>query len=220
MAEAPTGTWSSWWASLKAAAAQALDRARGESLDRQISRDLAHDPERHRGIVQRTLDELAAWASELARYEALARSPQATEDDRAQLEAQRQAYELLARPILDEVREVGPSLAGETGSPDKVGVAPVLVVGGLAVSALGVAACLVSYEWAVAGREQTRLAAQELGARVEAMRAGATLQDSTLPPPSSASAAPTGRAAGWVLGLGLVAAAAGVGWAMTNRSGR
>ncbi|MCB9765632.1 MAG: hypothetical protein H6739_38010 [Alphaproteobacteria bacterium] len=64
-----------------------------------------------------------------------------------------------------------------------MGVAPVLVVGGLAIGVAGTAWAVAAYEYAANLREQTALATEELSARVEASREGRPLQPSTLPAP-------------------------------------
>ena len=85
-----------------------------------------------------------------------------------------------------------------------VGVAPVIVVGGLAIGAMGVAWAIAAYEYAMNLREQTALAERELEARVAASKEGRALPPSTLPPPAPGV---TDDKAVWVLG-GLAAAAA------------
>jgi hypothetical protein len=91
-----------------------------------------------------------------------------------------------------------------TWPAEGVGAAPaVLLIGGLAVGAAGVAWAAVAWQYAVNLREQTALAAQELEARVQAAREGRTLGPSTVP---SASPSPSMR--GWVLaGLAVITGA-------------
>jgi hypothetical protein len=85
-----------------------------------------------------------------------------------------------------------------------VGVAPVIVIGGLAIGAVGVAWAIAAYEYAMNLREQTALAERELEERVVASKEGRALAPSTLPPPAPGV---TDDKAVWVLG-GLAAAAA------------
>ena len=65
--------------------------------------------------------------------------------------------------------------------------APVVMIavaaGVMAVSVAGVAWAVAAWEWAQATRDQARVQADELAARVEAMRTGQTLQPATVPPP-------------------------------------
>ena len=92
-----------------------------------------------------------------------------------------------------------PAGAGAPGQP-VVGVAPVLVVGGLALTAVGIAWAVSAYEYAVNLREQTALAERELDARVAASRDGRVLQTSTLPPPPPPPGASASNMGLWVLG--------------------
>jgi hypothetical protein len=92
-----------------------------------------------------------------------------------------------------------PTGAGAPGQP-VVGVAPVLVVGGLALTAVGIAWAVSAYEYAVNLREQTALAERELDARVAASRDGRVLQPSTLPPPPPPPGAAGSNMGLWVLG--------------------
>jgi hypothetical protein len=88
-----------------------------------------------------------------------------------------------------------------------VGVAPIVVVAGVAVGAVAVAWAVVAYEYAVNLREQTTLADRELTARIEASRQGRVLPPSTLP--ALPSPADDARSAGlWLLGGLAVAAGA------------
>lgn len=86
-----------------------------------------------------------------------------------------------------------------------VGVAPVLVVGGIVVGVAAVSWALAAWEYAVNLREQTALADRELAARVEASREGRQLPPSTLPAPPDPKKKAEGI--GWLLVGGLVLAA-------------
>jgi hypothetical protein len=88
------------------------------------------------------------------------------------------------------------------------GIAPIIIVAGIA---LGVAACawaVAAYEYAVNLREQTALADRELVARVKASEQGRTLQPTTLPEPASEQAKKDAKGIGALLVGGLVLAAA------------
>lgn len=87
-----------------------------------------------------------------------------------------------------------------------VGVAPMLIVGGLAISAVGLAWGFAAYEYAANLKDQTALAERELDARVAATQSGRVLPPSTLPtpPPTPVDGA---RTIGlWLLGGLMVAA--------------
>lgn len=75
-----------------------------------------------------------------------------------------------------------PAAQAGTGVP-VVGVAPIVVVAGIAIGVVAIAWAIVAYEYAVNLREQTALADREFVARVEASQAGRVLPPSTLPPP-------------------------------------
>ena len=80
------------------------------------------------------------------------------------------------------------------------------MVGGLAITAVGLAWAFAAYEYAANLKDQTALAERELDARVDASNAGRVLPPSTLPPapPSPVEGA---RSVGlWLFG-GLVLAA-------------
>lgn len=87
-----------------------------------------------------------------------------------------------------------------------VGVAPALLVGGLAVTAVGVAWAIAAYEYAVNLQGQTELAERELAARVDASREGRLLPPSTLPPAPPNPLAASSSVGLWLLG-GLAALA-------------
>jgi hypothetical protein len=137
-------------------------------------------------------------------------NPPVTEADR-QAHANDQAmerrdHELAAGFCGDATPAQGPGMA-PTGGPS-VGVAPaVLVVGGLAVGAVGVAWAIAADQYAVNLREQTALAERELDARVEASREGRPLQNATLPPPPSPASDAKGTGLWLFGGLAVVAGA-------------
>jgi hypothetical protein len=78
-----------------------------------------------------------------------------------------------------------------------VGMPPALVVGGLAITAVGLAWAFAAYEYALNLQEQTALAERELDARVAASQQGRVLPPSTLPVAPPVGAASMGL---WLLG--------------------
>lgn len=103
-------------------------------------------------------------------------------------------------------RELAAGFYADATPAPAVGVAPAIVVGGLAVTAVGVAWAIAAYEYAVNLQQQTELAEKELTARVDASREGRVLPASTLPPAPPAIPTPPGSVGLWLLG-GLAALA-------------
>lgn len=100
----------------------------------------------------------------------------------------------------------------------ELGVAPVVVVGTIALSAAGVAWAIAAYEYAAGLRDETALMATELEARVEAMKQGTTLQPSTLSPPTRPESPGKGAPVGLVIvGLGVLGGAAFFTFKRTKR---
>ena len=93
-------------------------------------------------------------------------------------------------------------------SPPTLGVAPMLVVGGLAITAVGLAWAFAAYEYAANLKDQTALAERELDARVAAAQAGQILPPSTLPAPLPTPADGFRSVGLWLLGGLAVAAGA------------
>lgn len=127
--------------------------------------------------------------------------PPSTEADRkavADYRSMEQRYHALAAGFYADALPAGGPV---------MGVAPVVVVAGLAVGAAAVSWAIAAYEYAVNLREQTALADRELTARVEASRAGRSLAPSTLPAPPSPVAGAKGAGL-WLLGGLAVAAGA------------
>ena len=87
---------------------------------------------------------------------------------------------------------------------DTVAAVPLLVAGGLALTAVAVAWALVAYEYVRDLQGQTELAAAELQARVDALNAGKQLPASTLDSPSSGPSLKNAVLA--ALGLGVLGA--------------
>lgn len=72
----------------------------------------------------------------------------------------------------------------------ELGVAPILVIGAVGFTAVGVAWAVVMYERAMALRDASGVQLADLNARVEAMRANKTLQDATTPTTPAGGGAP------------------------------
>lgn len=143
--------------------------------------------------VRRVVEALSGVHGTLAAMEsAVAGLPEADRSPwQAAQEALAQRYYALAFPIYR--------------TSDAVGAGPLLVVGGLALSAVACAWALVAYEYVADLQAQTELAATELAARVEAMRTDKQLPASTVGP---TAAGPSARQlAMGVVGLSLLGAA-------------
>lgn len=87
-----------------------------------------------------------------------------------------------------------------------IGVAPLVVVAGVAIGVVAIAWAIVAFEYAVNLRDQTALADRELTARIQASEAGRVLPPSTLPPPPPSPAEAASGVGMWLLG-GLALAA-------------
>jgi hypothetical protein len=87
-----------------------------------------------------------------------------------------------------------------------IGVAPIVVVAGVAIGVVAIAWAIVAYEYAVNLREQTALADRELTARIQASETGRVLPPSTLPPPPPPPSEGAKGVGLWLLG-GLALAA-------------
>ncbi len=91
-----------------------------------------------------------------------------------------------------------------------VGIAPVLIVGGLVIGVAAIAWAVAAWEYCVNLREQTALADKELVARVEASKEGRALQPTTLPEPASERAKEGAKGVGALVLGGLVLAAGAI----------
>ncbi len=188
--------WSSSWKALSAQATAAYASAARLDPTGTLAKVQA--------FVQALIDSRAA----LDRIAAKLPNPPVTPADHAavaQYQAMERRYHDLAAGFYGDAT---PAPGGATAPVPSTGAAPaVLIIGGLAVGAVGVAWAVAAYQYAVNLREQTALAERELDARVEASREGRPLQASTLPPPPN----PTDDAKGmglWLLGgLAVVAGA-------------
>ena len=180
-------SWSAGWKELQRSA---LDTW-GSAIERR--------PEDFRPQVQATVDELAAARAHLDHMKPLLpKQIKTAEDQRVMADFSRMSaryYELAAGIYAD----AQPAAA-------QVGIAPLLVVGGIVLGVAAIAWAVAAHEYAKNLGEQTALADRELTARVEASREGRSLQPSTLPEPAKGK----GAAVGWLLVGGLVAAAGAV----------
>jgi len=189
----------STWADIKAAWSPGW-RNLAEQASRRFSAAVSSQPSAYADQVVAFQSELATSRASLDRIKTRLADP-ALHDDQALVAKvaalERRWTELAAGLYADATP------TGAQGQPS-VGVAPVLVVGGVAVTAVGVAWALGAYQYAVNLREQTALAERELDARIAASREGRSLQPSTLPAPQ-----PQGRDLGlWLFGgLALVTGA-------------
>ena len=192
--------WSSGWKSLSEQATRAYATAA------QV------DPTGTLARVQAFVSALADSRAALDRMAARIPNPPATAEDQAAyarlLDLERR-YRDLAAGLYADAKPAG------TAPPavPEVCIAPVvLVVGGLAVGAVGVAWALAAYEYAVNLREQTALAERELDARVTASREGRALQPTTLPaqPSPIDTATSTARRVGTLVVGGLVVVAGAI----------
>ena len=183
--------WSQGWSALAQTARSTWDAA------------IQRDPGAFVGHVMAFQTELAQTRAALDRMKALVPMPPVTAEDQAaaqQLAALEARYHELAAGLYADA---------QPATQPAVGFLPLLVVGGLALGAAGIAWSVAAYQYAVNLREQTALAERELSARVEASKAGRVLQPSTLPvPPPPPKPAESSGMGVWLLGgLGLVAAA-------------
>ena len=135
------------------------------------------NPTQYKAKVEAFLAELTASRRNLDAMKARLPSPPKTPEDRALVEKYQgleKRYHELAAGFYAESKAAG--------KPD-MGWLPILIVGGLAISAAAAAWAVPGYQYAVNLREQTSLANKELDARVAASKEGRTLQAATLPPP-------------------------------------
>ena len=181
--------WSEGWKALEAEARRLHEAA------------IRHNPARYADRVTAFLRELTASRQHLDSIRAkLPNPPRTPEDQRivANWRALEARYSEVAAGFYADAR---PATEG-------LGVAPVLIVGGLVIGVAAIAWSVAAYEYAVNLREQTALADKELVARVDASREGRTLAPSTLPPPEDPKK--TAAGVGLLLVGGLVLAAGAV----------
>lgn len=135
------------------------------------------DPDTYRAKVTEYVELLDAWKSDLDRWEGLLSRPGVSPADRKQHEQADAHYHDLAAGLFADAENVVPEV-------DDFGIASsvVIVVGTVGLTMVGVAWAIVTFQYALEGREQTALEVQELEARLALSKAGKTLQPSTLPP--------------------------------------
>jgi hypothetical protein len=181
-------SWSAGWRDLSAQAASLYARA------------LQADPSGTASRINGFVAALNEARSTLDRIGPRLPQPPVTDADRQLVaryqDLERRWHELAAGFFADATPVSTPA----------VGMPPALVVGGLAITAVGLAWAVAAYEYAVNLQEQTVLAERELEARVAASQQGRVLPPSTLPalPPSPAVEA---RGVGLWLLAGLAVAA-------------
>ena len=183
--------WSASWRALAARAASTYAAA------------LHADPTGTATRINGFTTSLQASRASLDRMQARLPNPPLTEADQALVarhqELEKRWRELAAGFFAD---------ATPVSTAPVVGVAPALVVGGLAITAMGLAWAFAAHEYAVNLQEQTALAERELDARVAASQQGRALPPSTLPAPAL-SPVDGARSVGlWLFGGLLLAAGA------------
>ena len=181
--------WSASWRALAARAATVYASA------------LHADPTGTAARINGFTSALQSSRASLDRIQARLPQPPVTESDRALVvryqDLEKRWNDLAAGFFAD---------ATPVSTAPVVGVAPALVVGGLAITAMGLAWAFAAHEYAVNLQEQTQLAERELDARVAASQQGRALPPSTLPTPAQ-SPIDGARSVGlWLFG-GLVLAA-------------
>lgn len=191
------------WADIKAGWSAGW-KALSEQATRAYASAAQVDPTGTLARVQAFVAALSDSRAALDRMAAKLPNPPVTAADQAEVlryqSLERRYHELAAGFYVDATPAAGQGAGTPPGSP-VVGVAPaVLVIGGLAVGAVGVAWAIAAYEYAVNLREQTALAERELDARVAAGAQGRTLQPTTLPP----QADPIDKATTAAKGVGLL----------------
>lgn len=183
--------WSVGWRDLQKTA---LDRW-GEAIRRR--------PEDFAPKVQATVQELAAARAHLDHMKPLLPKELRTPEDQAAManfsRLSARYYELAAGVYADAQPASAPQ--------EQVGIAPLLVVAGLALGVAAIAWAVAAHQYAQNLREQTALADRELSARIDASKEGRTLPPSTLPPQADGK---PGDRVGWALVGGLALAAGAV----------
>jgi len=183
--------WTVGWRDLQQTA---LDRW-GEAIRRR--------PEDFAPKVQATVQELAAARAHLDHMKPLLPKELRTPEDQAAManfsRLSARYYELAAGVYADAQPASAPQ--------EQVGIAPLLVVAGLALGVAAIAWAVAAHQYAQNLREQTALADRELSARIDASKEGRTLPPSTLPPQADGK---PGDRVGWALVGGLALAAGAV----------
>lgn len=164
------------WSDIKAAWSSGW-QALSDQAVRLYASAIASNPAAYVDKVTAFQAELATSRATLDRIRTKLPNPAVTPEDRAIVAT----YEAMERRWHDLA--AGLYADATPANTPAVGIAPILVVGGIALTVVGIAWAIAAYEYAVNLREQTGLAEKELDARVAASRDGRLLQPNTLPPP-------------------------------------
>ena len=195
------------WAEVKANWSAGWKELQRSALERWGS-SIRRDPQSFAPKVQATVAELEAARAHLDHMKPLLPKQIKTADDqRAMAGFSRMSaryYELAAGVYADA-----------EPARSEVGIAPVIVVGGVVLGVAAIAWAVAAHEYAANLRAETALADRELSARIEASQQGRTLQPSTLPQPKKAK-----DGVGWLLVGGLVLAAGAVAVPVLMKSRR
>lgn len=184
------------WAQLQQSFLSGIEASYAATLGR-LEEAITATPAAFEAKVQGFLALLAECKANLARIQARLPHP-----PRSQAEAQLVAVYAEMKGLYDAPLL---GLSQNAVALPSVGLAPVLMVGALGLTAAGVAWAVAAWEYAASLRDQSGLLARELEARVESMRTGAPLPPSTVPSPPPAPPG-GGSAWPWLLALGLAAA--------------
>jgi len=195
------------WAEVKANWSTGWRELQRSALERWGSA-IRRDPKSFAPKVQATVDELKAARAHLDHMKPLLPKQIKTADDQAAMAGfsrlSARYYELAAGVYADA-----------EPARSEVGIAPVIVVGGVVLGVAAIAWAVAAHEYAANLRAETALADRELSARIEASQQGRTLQPSTLPQPKKAK-----DGVGWLLVGGLVLAAGAVAVPVLMKSRR
>lgn len=181
--------WSAGWSALQAESMKLYEAA------------IRADPTGYLATVEAFLSELGQARTNLDAIKAKLPNPPVTPEDHA-LQAKYKALEVRYHDL------AAGFYADAQPATEGMGIAPVLVVGGLVVGVAAIAWAVAAYEYTVNLREQTAVADKELDARIEAGRQGRTLQPTTVPPPPDPVKQAQG--VGWLLVGGLALAAGAI----------
>jgi len=200
-----TFSWDNWkagWGYMYRSASETLSAA------------ITKEPEKYRPPTEAHLQEMAKARANLDWMRARVPDPK-TDADLAKLSPEDQQavknYRSLEQRYADLWAGVMKDAEVAQQSKPQLGVAPLLIVAGLAMGAGSIAWCVQSYEYAVGLREQTDLQKKELEARYALAQQGKSLPPSTLPQQANEKPqSPTKDLSDLVGQLGYVAGLAGV----------
>ncbi len=190
------------WSTIKAAWDQGW-KALNEQAVRAYGAAIEADPTQFLAKIQEFMGALDESRTNLARFRARLPAQPSTDAERKLIaihDKLNQRYHDLAAGFWSDAE---PAKEG-------TGIAPVIIVAGIALGVAAVAWAIAAHEYAVNLREQTALADKELAARVEASKQGRALQPTTLPEPASEQAKKKAKSAGLFLVGGLVLAAGAI----------